>query len=150
MTLLSFPPERFEIRFEVRDKPVPQGSMKHIGGGRLIASNKPFLETWREAVKTAAVQAMNGMAPQEGPLEVVVDFGLTKPLSAPKRKKTWPIKAPDLDKLVRAVNDSLTAAGVWRDDAQVVSIIATKLYTDDMDWHLPVAGALISVRTYER
>jgi crossover junction endodeoxyribonuclease RusA len=35
---------------------------------------------------------------------------------------------PDLDKLVRAVLDALSEAGVWRDDAQVVSVVARKAY----------------------
>ncbi len=36
---------------------------------------------------------------------------------------------PDLDKLVRAIMDSLSSV-VWRDDAQVAQVRATKLYDD--------------------
>jgi Holliday junction resolvase RusA-like endonuclease len=36
---------------------------------------------------------------------------------------------PDLDKLVRAILDSLTGV-VWRDDAQVVDIVARKVYAE--------------------
>lgn len=38
-------------------------------------------------------------------------------------------KPPDLDKLVRAIGDALTDAGVWTDDALVVGWYATKRAT---------------------
>jgi Holliday junction resolvase RusA-like endonuclease len=38
------------------------------------------------------------------------------------------IVKPDLDKLVRAILDSGTVGLVWRDDAQVVRLTATKNY----------------------
>jgi len=56
--------------------------------------------------------------------------------SAPAR----PIRKPDLDKLVRAVQDALTHVA-WRDDAQVVSIYARKDYADDTG-----VGVVIFVR----
>lgn len=46
--------------------------------------------------------------------------------SAPKDH----IKTPDLDKLVRAVQDSLTKV-VWRDDSQITKITAEKYYEDE-------------------
>jgi Holliday junction resolvase RusA-like endonuclease len=39
-------------------------------------------------------------------------------------------KRPDLDKLLRATFDAVTATGrVWADDSQVVKVTAEKLYT---------------------
>ncbi|MCL2139963.1 MAG: RusA family crossover junction endodeoxyribonuclease [Treponema sp.] len=38
------------------------------------------------------------------------------------------MKKPDLDNLLKAVMDALTAAGAWKDDAQVRSIKASKHY----------------------
>jgi len=46
--------------------------------------------------------------------------------NAPRR----PAKMPDLSKLVRATEDALTDAGLWRDDAQVVEISAMKYWAD--------------------
>jgi Holliday junction resolvase RusA-like endonuclease len=37
---------------------------------------------------------------------------------------------PDVDKLIRAVLDALTDAGVFRDDSRVVQVSATKIYAD--------------------
>lgn len=37
------------------------------------------------------------------------------------RQRDWHVSTPDLDKLLRGICDPLTRAGVWHDDAQVVS-----------------------------
>jgi Holliday junction resolvase RusA-like endonuclease len=49
---------------------------------------------------------------------------------------------PDLDKLIRAVGDSLTDAGIIRDDSRIITITARKLYADDRG-----PGAVIRVNT---
>jgi crossover junction endodeoxyribonuclease RusA len=58
---------------------------------------------------------------------IELHFGLPKPKSAPKRRRVWPDKRPDLDKLIRAVLDALTQV-IFADDSQVVEIRATKDY----------------------
>ena len=60
--------------------------------------------------------------------------------SAPRH----PGRKPDLDKLVRAVFDSLTSI-VWIDDAQVVRLTAMKRYIDRWEEE----GVAIHVSTYE-
>ncbi|MGQ0796931.1 MAG: RusA family crossover junction endodeoxyribonuclease, partial [Methanobacteriota archaeon] len=50
-----------------------------------------------------------------------------KPKSAPKRRRVWPDKRPDLDKQSRAVLDGLTNI-FFADDCQVVELNATKDY----------------------
>lgn len=130
---------------EVRDRPVPQGSMRHIGGGRILSTNDRELKTWREAVKTAAVGALGDNGPLTGPVAVETTFTLAKPGSAPKRRTSWPVKRPDVDKLARGVLDALTAAGVWTDDAQVVELTARKVYPEEGIDALTVPGALIRV-----
>lgn len=117
------------MRFEVRGTPVPQGSIRSLGKGRpSIHGNAGRLLPWREHVQHEAERALAGAGPMEGPVEVILDFWLPKPASAPKRKPVWPVKRPDLDHLVRAVADACTAAGVWRDDSQIVALSATKTY----------------------
>jgi len=37
---------------------------------------------------------------------------------------------PDCDKLARGAIDALGEAGVWRDDAQVAELVATKAYAE--------------------
>jgi Holliday junction resolvase RusA-like endonuclease len=47
-------------------------------------------------------------------------FTLPKPKSAPKRRRSWPNRTPDVSKLARSTEDALTTAGIWADDARVV------------------------------
>jgi len=35
---------------------------------------------------------------------------------------------PDIDNLLKSTMDALSQAGVWRDDAQVVAVVASKRY----------------------
>ena len=58
---------------------------------------------------------------------IVLDFGIPKPKSAPKTRRVWPDKRPDLDKLSRSVLDALTYV-IFADDSQVVHLRATKDY----------------------
>lgn len=69
----------------------------------------------------------------DAPIQLHVDFYLERPKSIPIHKRPFHVKAPDLDKLVRAVCDSLTDAGIWEDDSQVIRLIARKDYADDCE-----------------
>lgn len=126
--------------------PAPQGSKKHVGGGRMVESSKK-VAPWRESVKWAAISA-KGLAhkPFDGPLAVTVTFTLPKPASAPKTRVTFPQRKPDLDKLIRAVFDALTDAGVWVDDSRVVAVAASKVYPGKAVDALQSPGAVIRIR----
>lgn len=116
------------VAFAVRGTPAPQGSKRGfvVNGRAIVTDTNPApLKTWREDVKFAAVDAMNGARPLAGPVELLVTFILAKPKSV---KRGWPFVRPDLDKLVRSTGDALTAAGVYGDDAQLVKITAQKVY----------------------
>jgi Holliday junction resolvase RusA-like endonuclease len=63
-------------------------------------------------------------------VEVHATFTLARPKSAPKAR--WaPDKKPDIDKLLRGLLDACTAAGVWVDDAQVVTVVTSKVFPHD-------------------
>jgi Holliday junction resolvase RusA-like endonuclease len=145
----------------VRGIPSPQGSKaarpiyrKGPGGQREFTGRvaqqemAPDLTDWRNKVHLAAEKALadSGAAPLPGPVRVVMVFTVRKPASAPKRKRTWPVKQPDLSKLARAAEDSLTTAGVWLDDAQVVEYVRlAKVYPGEDPDALPVPGVRIRV-----
>lgn len=132
----------------VYGRPAPQGSKRHVGHGRMIESSKA-LAPWREDVKNTAIRAftLNGalLPSLTGPLDVLMAFTLPKPQSAPKTRRTWPDRKPDLSKLVRAVEDALTDAGVWTDDARVVRLYATKSYPSEGPHALDRPGVAVSV-----
>ena len=77
-------------------------------------------------------------------MSLTVRFYLPRPKSLPKRV-TEHTKKPDLDKLLRAVLDACTTGGVWRDDSQVATIHARKVYAGDAD----LVGCDIVVHTLE-
>lgn len=110
------------ITFETYGQPAPQGSKRHVGGGRMIESSKA-VAPWREAVKWAARHALAeaGHPPAlDGPLLARVVFTVPKPKSAPKTRRTWPDRKPDLSKLLRSTEDAMTDAGLIADDARLV------------------------------
>lgn len=121
------------IAATVLGAPVPQGSMKSFGPGRMVHSNAHALQPWREAVAwhVRAAMADAGIEePLEGPLTLTATFVLPRPKSAPKSR--WaPDRKPDGDKLLRGLCDAITAGGGWVDDAQVVEYRVSKVYPAD-------------------
>lgn len=116
------------ISFQVHGLPIPQGSTRAwvVHGKPIITSSAKGLNTWRRLVADVA-QNYAPEEPWEGPVGIELHFGLPKPKSAPKRRRVWPDKRPDLDKLTRAVLDALTYV-VFSDDSQVIEIEASKDY----------------------
>jgi Holliday junction resolvase RusA-like endonuclease len=112
------------LSFWVGGVPVQQGS-KTVFNGRAVDSNQKLLRPWRAKVADAARAANAGRDPLDGPVLVVLEFRFVRPKSV---KRAHPTVKPDLDKLARAVLDSLTTARVYKDDAQVVSLWPTKVY----------------------
>lgn len=104
--------------------PAPQGSKSYKGktkaGKPILAESSKAVAPWRESIVWWARQASEHLGgPMTGPLRVRMVFTLARPRSAPKRR-LYPDARPDLSKLARAVEDALTDAGVWADDACVV------------------------------
>ncbi|MFC8463358.1 RusA family crossover junction endodeoxyribonuclease [Streptomyces sp. NPDC057250] len=129
------PPPKAKPLFEVivRGLPAPQGSKRHVGGGRMIESSKN-VTPWRGSVTTYAVQARQrrrGFVKLTEPLIADMVFAFDRPKghfgtgrnagklrpSAPRR----PHGVPDLSKLVRSTEDALKTAGIYQDDALIVA-----------------------------
>lgn len=119
------------FRFVVHGLPVPQGSKScrcHDGRGILFDVNAAELKRWRKLVTREARDAYAAAGyhagPFDGPLALSAEFRHPMPASRRSVEKStgriWKLSAPDLDKLVRALGDSLTDAKVIRDDARVV------------------------------
>src|SRR5271156_56523 len=121
------------VSFTVRGVPVPQGSKRalvHRSTGRavVIEQGGQRHKDWRQDVKYQAHIAMNDWEDLlTGPVGVSLCFTVPKPKSAPKPRRTWPDKRPDLDKLVRTILDAITGE-IIADDAQVVQLLASKAY----------------------
>lgn len=129
------------LSIAARGVPRPQGSKKAFvvkGRAVMVDDNKPALKEWRQVVERAASGAME-VAQYERPATGAVAVSLLFELERPKSvKRELPSVAPDIDKLQRAVLDALTIAGVWKDDGQVTTISARKIYG-------PTPGVRVSV-----
>ena len=122
------------IRIVVRGTPAPQGSKRHVGGGRMIEMSKA-VGPWREAVRAETQRVMAGI-PIAGAVLVDINFGLKRPQGHYRTGRNahlirpaappYPAGRPDLDKLARAVLDGLTEGGAWKDDGQVAKLAASK------------------------
>lgn len=155
-----------ELRIVVFGTPGPQGSKRHVGGGRMVESSKK-VAPWRQDVAAAALKliacgcfeqcgTLTDGWPQTGPLVARMVFSFARPKShyrtgrnahllrdaAPAR----PAGKPDLSKLLRSTEDALTGLA-WKDDALVVDYErAAKVWCREDPEALDVPGALIVIR----
>ena len=119
--------------FFIEGTPIPQGSktaIRHGTRARLIEANKR-LKPWRNTLQTALANQAAGRR-IEGPFTIHLSFLFTPPQRPRYRNANGAgIHAvkPDVDKLTRAVLDSLTAADIIDDDARCLTLTATKNYT---------------------
>jgi Holliday junction resolvase RusA-like endonuclease len=139
------------IEFTVLGEPKAQGSKRAFAlrkGGvltgkvALTESAGDGLKLWRSRL----VEAVSQHAPPEGPWSEAVSVDIEFRLPEPKKPKhELPIgRVGDIDKLARAVLDTLTGV-VIVDDSQVVRLCATKVYgipgadiaVGKIDWPFP-------------
>jgi Holliday junction resolvase RusA-like endonuclease len=139
-------------------KPAPQGSKRHVGNGIMVESSK-HVKPWRDAVRSDAIETMDGAAPLDGPVVVEMVFTFARPRShyrtgrnahllrddAPPR----PATIPDLSKLARSTEDALKDAGVIRDDSLIVEYrrLAKVFASEDPD-ALSTPGVLVRIALY--
>ena len=122
------------ISFFVPGEPVGQGSMRHIGGGRMIAQNDKALRAWRRLIAEQAVyeSQLDNFGSFTGAVSLFLKFWVSpKPMDR-KQNLEYPVRPYDLDKLVRAVNDALSVdCDLVRNDSQVVDIVASKRFASE-------------------
>jgi len=129
-----------QLEIEVFGEPASQGSHSVIHG-RIVQVNSAKHKRWRNAVAFAAMDLITeGWELLDEPLELSVIFYLPRPKTATRE---FPAVMPDLDKLIRAVGDSLSGL-VYVDDSRIIAISAQKRYADDRG-----PGALIRVNTLD-
>ena len=134
--------------------PVPQGSARAFTHGSrvVVTSDNKNLKKWRTYCAFVLRTEIAAHGKYEGPVEVDLRFYFDRPKShlngsGSLRKGYSPSHTvkPDLDKLVRALLDAGTDAGVWHDDAQVVRLTASKRYVGT-DGDKNLSGVFVRVR----
>lgn len=135
--------------------PITQGSKKaFVMGGRavIVDADSKNLKPWRAAIHDQGLRALEQrriIDPDEPrppfvkPVAVTLAFYLPRPKSHYRTGKnahqlrpdapTHPTNKQDVDKLMRAVLDSLTTSGIYTDDGLVVRAAQSKDYADSPD-----------------
>lgn len=140
------------VAFRVLGIPSPQAGTKSVpvklpSGQtvwRKITEGGAGLKGWRQEVSDAAAVHADRVGMMRAPVYLEVVFRFPMPASRPK----WAREAgmllctvkPDLDKIVRAIGDSLKVAGLLHDDAQIVMHRVVKV-----EVHEAWSGAAIRV-----
>jgi len=130
-----------KLELIVVGRPAPQGSKKTGAAGQMREASV-YLPAWRAAVKKAAYEQYKRLGVDAKDLPLIrgpVAFGCTFYLPTGQRVDS----PPDLDKLLRAVWDSLTAARVWEDDGRVTEVMWLRKVKEGQ---YRVPGADITVR----
>jgi Holliday junction resolvase RusA-like endonuclease len=139
------------VSLVVYGQPAPQGSKRFVGmkgGHGVMIESSRKVRPWRQDVKAEALKVRAGAPPLDGPLAVRMVFTVPKPASAPKRRRTWPSKKPDVSKLCRSTEDALVDAGLIADDARIVCYdrLAKVFPNEDIE-ALEAPGVRITITT---
>lgn len=119
------------ITFRVYGIPQTKGSTRarHIPGQRYasITNDNKKNKPWATLVSYEARLAKGPGDPLDGPVLLRLRFFMRPPKALPKRRDSFAIKRPDLDKMIRSIKDALSSI-LYRDDSQVVMLVVTKEY----------------------
>ncbi len=114
------------IEFTVPGPSIPERKRSYRAGKFTCRVDTPDAKDYKNHVKACAAIAMAGRAPIEGPVSLEVTVSRLRPKSLPKRV-TLPTTRPDIENNVKLISDGLTGI-VFRDDAQIVRLIASKQF----------------------
>lgn len=113
------------LQFTIPGPPRGKGRPRFFRRGKGVGTYTDDKTAAYENLVALAAYAAHKGPKLEGPLQMSVTAVLPKPKSA---KRSHPTVKPDLDNIVKAILDGCNRAGIWGDDAQVVSIAASKSY----------------------
>lgn len=151
------------VDVSIEGTPRPAGGLR-IGvrkdGGRFLAPNSSAnLGKWKRAVTAACKENFGDARPYPDAVHLDVVFYVARPKSHYLKAGLRP-EAPayptarastngggDFDKLVRAVADAITDAGVYGDDSQVVDAKIRKRYADEREPGVSITVAAMSDET---
>lgn len=107
------------IDLYIPGEPKSQGSMKHVGNGRMI--HNPEMVKWRnwmiESLQAWVAAHYGDWTPLDEPVEVHAKFWLRRPA---KPRLEHAATGLDTDKLQRCAGDALEQSGVLKNDARIV------------------------------
>jgi Holliday junction resolvase RusA-like endonuclease len=105
--------------------------------------NPASANAWKEEIKASFISCRRPIITEAVHLKVSFFMPVPKGMKIENKKNSYTphIKKPDTDNLLKAVMDSLTNAGIWKDDALV-------FWTEAVKWYAPEkTGAQIIIET---
>ncbi|KSU67463.1 RusA family crossover junction endodeoxyribonuclease [Rhodococcus qingshengii] len=156
-------------------KPITQGSMRAVAAGVIKHDKGPALRAWRDTITREALRiGGTEWVPIDGPVRLHVALTVPKPdrigtsavipVSERTTPRCPPMTKPDVDKLLRAVQDALSPAEhksgssasrrfkLLTDDSRIVDSLAAKTYPTPWHthpWALPWPGAVIRISSLD-
>ena len=107
--------------------PVTQGSMRVVKGN-VIHVKSAQLKQWRRKIAIQARALIGQPVAKQTPISMEYKFYMPRGKTVTRH---WPSVQPDLDKLVRAVNDALEQdARIIPNDGCIIELKAAKYYAD--------------------
>jgi Holliday junction resolvase RusA-like endonuclease len=122
------------VEFTVFGVPAPKGSkrgfpVRREGGAMgvaIVEGKTDRQKDWARRVEEVVQGlAQSGAEMLRGPLVASCVFYVPRPASAPKTRRTWPDKRPDLSKYLRAIEDPLSGV-LFVDDAQIIEYVTLR------------------------
>ncbi|MCX8022785.1 MAG: RusA family crossover junction endodeoxyribonuclease [Syntrophorhabdaceae bacterium] len=115
-------------QFLIFGDPRPQGRPRFFKRGNFVGVYDPKKSREYKQTLAAQIAAQKPRYIADGAICLELEFIFARPKSLPKRIYDH-TKKPDLDNLIKAFLDSATGV-IWRDDTQIVCIMARKDYGD--------------------
>ena len=128
-----------ELKFEIPGSPIGQGRPKFSTiNGHAVAYDPEKSRNYKAYVKLLATQAMkdSGFTMIDGPccLDIMAFFEVPKSKSKKFKERALlglerPTKKPDIDNIVKALQDALNGLA-YKDDSSIVFLSVAKCYSE--------------------
>ena len=139
--------EKITHSFTIPLAPVAQMRVRHTARNGFAVAYKDKKQAEREKSLNSMLLEFCPVMPLEGQIELGVMAYLPIPKSMPKKKREAclmgfirPTTKPDLDNILKHVQDCMTNVGFWKDDRQVVGYLegTGKYYSDNPRWEIQI------------
>lgn len=105
-----------------------------IVGGTPTFYDPPALKTAKELL-TVLLSTHRPRYPMEGPLELTVEWRFA---SKSHKNGTWRYTRPDIDNLMKSLQDCMTKLRYWNDDSQIVAEHISKYWSNDPGLYIKI------------